>query len=451
MANLLLAQSTARQRELAIRLSLGASRWLVARQLLIESLLLSFLGSAAGVAARRLGQPRARATDLDAHRRRHARPRARLARARLHDAASAWSTGLLFGVAPALRATGAHAGVALRDHSRGVVAGGTRINVGHGLVALQVAVSFVLVLGASLFVRTLVDLTSQNMGFDADRVLIATVDLRRTGLDRQAAPGALRAPARGGRAGARRRGGGRLGGHADEQQRVEQPDHGARLRRTRARSHRALQSRDAGLLPGDGHADPGRPRHQRLRSPRRAEGRPRQRNVREEVLQGPESARQDVHDRHRVGPTRTTLRDRRPGRPTRSTSACAKPPPPTMYTAWAQAGDGVVGRARQPARAWARQRVSRHGAAGHPERAQGSGGRLQGIRRGRPRGGDSGAARRARCRPSLAGWRCCSRRSASTASCRTRWHGAATRSAFAWRSARHPARSCAWSCRTSRW
>jgi putative ABC transport system permease protein len=51
-----------------------------------------------------------------------------------------------------------------------------------GLVALQVAISFVLVLGASLFVRTLVDLTRQNMGFDESRVLIATVDLRRTGL-----------------------------------------------------------------------------------------------------------------------------------------------------------------------------------------------------------------------------------------------------------------------------
>src|SRR4029453_18054766 len=49
MANLLLAQSTARQRELAIRLSLGASRWLIARQLLIESLLLSFIGALAGI------------------------------------------------------------------------------------------------------------------------------------------------------------------------------------------------------------------------------------------------------------------------------------------------------------------------------------------------------------------------------------------------------------------
>jgi predicted permease len=181
MANLLLAQSTTRQRELAIRLSLGASRWLVARQLLIESLLLSFIGSVAGVllalwGSRVLAQLLSTRTSLVSL-----------------DLALDWRvlgftmlvgvvTGLLFGVVPALRATGLTPAAALRDHSRGVVSGGGRINVGHGLVALQVAISFVLVLGASLFVRTLVDLTSQEMGFRSDGVLIANVDLRRTGL-----------------------------------------------------------------------------------------------------------------------------------------------------------------------------------------------------------------------------------------------------------------------------
>jgi predicted permease len=181
MANLLLAQSTARQQELAIRLSLGASRWLVARQLIIESLLLSFIGSAAGALLAAWGS----------------RSLVQLISTRTTvvtlDLALDWRvlgftmlvgliTGLLFGVAPALRATGLTPASALRDHSRGVVSGGGRLSVGHGLVALQVAVSFVLVLGASLFVRTLVDLTTQKMGFQYDRVLIATVDLRRTGL-----------------------------------------------------------------------------------------------------------------------------------------------------------------------------------------------------------------------------------------------------------------------------
>jgi putative ABC transport system permease protein len=179
MANLLLAQSTARQRELAIRLSLGASRWQIARQLLLESLLLSAIGSAAGVmlalwGSRALLQLLSTRTSLVTL-----------------DLTLDWRvlafttlvgvlTGLLFGVAPALRATGLTPALTLRDHSRGVVSGGGRINFGHGLVALQVAVSFVLVLGASLFVRTLVDLTSQEMGFRSDGVLIANVDLRRT-------------------------------------------------------------------------------------------------------------------------------------------------------------------------------------------------------------------------------------------------------------------------------
>jgi putative ABC transport system permease protein len=179
MANLLLAQSTARQHELAIRLSLGASRWVIARQLLVESLLLSFIGAAAGIVlamwgSRTLVQLITTRNDLVSL-----------------DLTLDWRvmtfttvvgvvTGLLFGVAPALRATGLHPAAALRDQSRGVISGGARINLGHAFVALQVAVSFVLVLGASLFVRTLADLTQQNLGFDQDRVLIATVDLRRT-------------------------------------------------------------------------------------------------------------------------------------------------------------------------------------------------------------------------------------------------------------------------------
>jgi putative ABC transport system permease protein len=187
MANLLLAKSTARHRELAIRLSLGASRWLIGRQLLIESLLLSFLGSAAGVAlafggARTLVQlisTRTAVVTLD------------LAldwRVLAFTVLIGVTTGLLFGVAPALRATRVTPAATLRDHSRGVLAGGGRINFGHGLVALQVAVSFVLVLGASVFVRTLIDLSTQEMGFNTDRVLIATVDLRRTGLDDKQRP-----------------------------------------------------------------------------------------------------------------------------------------------------------------------------------------------------------------------------------------------------------------------
>jgi predicted permease len=187
MANLLLAQSAARQRELAVRLSLGATRWHLARQLLIESLLLSFIGSIAGVlfalwGSRGLVQlisTRANVVSLD------------LTldwRVLGFTALVGIVTGLLFGVAPALRATGLTPAAALRDGSRGIVAGNSRFNLGNGLVAIQVALSFVLVLGATLFVRTLMDLTSQEMGFTQDRVLIAAVDLRRTGLSDKERP-----------------------------------------------------------------------------------------------------------------------------------------------------------------------------------------------------------------------------------------------------------------------
>jgi predicted permease len=91
-------------------------------------------------------------------------------------------TGLLFGVAPAVRSTRVAPADALRDHSRGVVAGGGRLSLSHGLVALQVALSFVLVFGSTLFVRTLIGLTTQQMGFESSRVLIASLDLRRTGV-----------------------------------------------------------------------------------------------------------------------------------------------------------------------------------------------------------------------------------------------------------------------------
>jgi len=91
-------------------------------------------------------------------------------------------TGLLFGVAPAFRGTRLTPADALRDHSRGVVSGGGRFQIGHGLVAMQVALSFVLVFGSTLFVRTLVALTSQEMGFEASHALVGNLDLRGTGV-----------------------------------------------------------------------------------------------------------------------------------------------------------------------------------------------------------------------------------------------------------------------------
>ena len=179
MANLLLAQSVARRRELAVRLSLGAGRAQLVRQLMVESIMLSLAGAAAGLLIAAWAS-RALVGIMST----------RLSTIAL-DLSMDWRvfgfaalvgivTGLLFGVVPALRGTSVSPADALRDHSRGIVSGGGRLNLGHGLVALQVALSFVLVFGSTLFVRTLVSLTNQGMGFESDHVLLATVDLRNT-------------------------------------------------------------------------------------------------------------------------------------------------------------------------------------------------------------------------------------------------------------------------------
>jgi len=188
MANLLLAQSVARRRELAVRLSLGAGRLLLVRQLLVESIMLSLLGAAAGLVIASWGS-QALVSMLSTRTNLVALDLSMDWRVFAFTAAIGVITGLLFGVVPALRGTSVSPADALRDHSRGVVSGGGRFNVGHALVALQVALSFVLVFGSTLFVRTLVGLTSQDAGFQSHRVLLAALDLRRTGVNDE--PGRL--------------------------------------------------------------------------------------------------------------------------------------------------------------------------------------------------------------------------------------------------------------------
>lgn len=182
MANLLLAQSMARRKELAVRLSLGAGRSQLIRQLLVESIMLSTLGAAAGLLVAGWGS-QALVAMLSTRTNVVALDLSMDWRVFGFTAAVAVVTGLLFGVAPAVRGTAVSPADALRDHARGIVSGGGRLNIGHGLVVVQVALSFVLVFGSTLFVRTLVGLTSQGMGFESGRVLLANVDLRRTATD----------------------------------------------------------------------------------------------------------------------------------------------------------------------------------------------------------------------------------------------------------------------------
>lgn len=171
VANLLLARSAARRREFAIRLAIGAGRMRIVRQLLVESLLLSFLGAALGLflahyGSRLLLTRVSQAIHLDVG----------LNLAVLEFAsAAAVLTGLLFGTAPALCSTTACVATALRTSPS---AGQARGRLAGSLVTIEVALSFLLLIGAGLFARTLQNLEKVDPGFRHESVLMADLDSR---------------------------------------------------------------------------------------------------------------------------------------------------------------------------------------------------------------------------------------------------------------------------------
>jgi predicted permease len=180
IANLLLARAAARQREFAVRLAIGAGRARLIRQLLTESLLLSVLGGTFGLALSRWASKvllllvsRASAPiPLDL------RPDARIL---AFTAGLSLLTGILFGFAPALRATRFDLAPSLKQSTE---RGRGRFSLAKTLVAAQVAVSLLLLVGAGLFVRSLQKLESIDAGFDPEQVLLFRIDPRATGYKR---------------------------------------------------------------------------------------------------------------------------------------------------------------------------------------------------------------------------------------------------------------------------
>ncbi len=181
VANLLLVRGSARTREMAVRAALGAARSRLLRQLVTENLLLSALGALAGLALALAGRglllsllppdtPRLAEVRLDP-------------RVLGFALASALLTGVIFGFAPALRALRGTVGGALSG-ARGE-AGGTRAGrrLLGALAAAEVAVAAVLVIGATLLLRTLWQLQQVNPGFEADHLLSARIDLPATRYD----------------------------------------------------------------------------------------------------------------------------------------------------------------------------------------------------------------------------------------------------------------------------
>jgi predicted permease len=175
VANLLLARATVRQREIAVRMSLGADRSRLFRQLLAESGLLGALGAALGVvfawSASRLLL--AMASDGSEIIPIQITPDARVL---AFTTTVTVLTVFLFGTAPALRATGLDLAQSLKA-ARGVLSPGMRSRLARGLVAGQVALSLVLIAGAGLFLRSLSNASDIDVGFDRHNVLRFRLDL----------------------------------------------------------------------------------------------------------------------------------------------------------------------------------------------------------------------------------------------------------------------------------
>ena len=176
LANLLLARGAARQAEIAIRVSLGASRARLVRQLVTESLALAALGGVRGD--------------------RHSLRVARHVRGDADGRDSSFSIGfafnlpvlvfvlaatlaaaLVFGALPAWQVTKTGPGARLKETSRGAIGSSGELRWGRWLVGLQLALSLPLLVGAGLLVRTVYNLQHPDLGFLPDRLLLARVDL----------------------------------------------------------------------------------------------------------------------------------------------------------------------------------------------------------------------------------------------------------------------------------
>ncbi len=185
IANLLLARSTARRREMAVRLSLGAGRMRVVRQLLTESTLLSLTGGILGVLVALWGIRSI--TWLLANGRDNFTLHATLNWTVLgFTLALALLTGLVFGLAPALQSTRVELTPALKETGAAMQRRighrvGLRVSLSQVLVALQIAISLLLVVAAGLFSRTLSNLESVELGFNKDNVLLFGLNARQAG------------------------------------------------------------------------------------------------------------------------------------------------------------------------------------------------------------------------------------------------------------------------------
>ncbi len=177
LANLMLARATARRKEIAVRLALGASRWRLIRQLLTESLLLAFIGGAAGLLLAwwtldvlYTSVPRDGIFSFTLDYRIDLRVLA-------FTFGISLLTGIAFGLAPALQASKPNLLPVLKDEAYALGGGLRRFNLRSSLVVAQMALSLVLLIGAGLFLLSLRNAQNIDPGFDADKVLTASLNI----------------------------------------------------------------------------------------------------------------------------------------------------------------------------------------------------------------------------------------------------------------------------------
>jgi len=175
LANLMLARASAREREFAIRMALGASRGRLMRQLLSESLLLAAFGAVIGAwLAGSLSS--ALVASLSTERNRWVLELDTDWRVLAFTAALTVLTCILFGLTPALKATRSGPGETLKAGSRGLTAGRERFGLRRVLVVVQVSLSLILIVGAALFGRSFQNLVMQDPGLRQDGIVVADLD-----------------------------------------------------------------------------------------------------------------------------------------------------------------------------------------------------------------------------------------------------------------------------------